>query len=177
KNLLCHQSGIANPFPLKWIHLASEHADFDYERFSNTIILNHLELKRSPGKKFAYSNINYLVLGRLIEEINTKKYQDYITDNILTRLPSNEYIGFDIPESNHASGYHPNTWFQNFILGFLINKDKMIYKADENWNGFNPFYINGAPYGGIISSPRTLMTFCQSLLNGNGVLRWRRLLF
>ena len=170
RNLLCHQSGIANPLPLKWTHLTSDHANFDYGRFYDKIILNHLELKRSPGKKFAYSNINYLVLGRLIEEISTQEYQDYVIENILKLLPTKEYIGFNIPESNHATGYHPNSWFQNLILGFLIDKDKMLYKADENWNGFNPFYINGAPYGGIISSPRALMTFCQSLLNGNGDL-------
>jgi D-alanyl-D-alanine carboxypeptidase len=170
RNLLCHQSGIANPLPLKWTHLADEHPDFDYRKFSDTIILNHLELKRPPGKKYAYSNINYLVLGRLIEEISGKSYQDYISENILNILPTNEYIGFDIPRSNHATGYHANNWFQNLILGFLLDKGKMMYRADEDWNGFNPFYNNGAPYGGIISSPKALMAFCQALLKGNEAL-------
>lgn len=123
-NLLNHQSGIANPLPLKWTHLANEHANFDYSIFSNSLISKHLKLKRSPGKKYTYSNINYLVLGKLIEEISGKEYQDYINDNILNRLPTEEYIGFDIPESNHATGYHANTWIQNLILGFLLNMDR-----------------------------------------------------
>jgi len=175
RNLLCHQSGIANPLPLKWTHLADEHASFDYRKFSDTIILNHLKLKRPPGKKYAYSNINYLVLGRLIEEISEKTYQDYITQNILNRLPTKEYIGFDIPALNHATGYHANNWFQNLVLGFLMDKGKMMYRADENWIGFNPFYNNGAPYGGIISSPKALMRFCQAFLNGNETLLSRAL--
>lgn len=170
RNLLCHQSGIANPLPLKWTHLADEHESFDYREFSDTIILNHLELKRPPGKKYAYSNINYLVLGRLIEEVSGMEYQTYITENILNLLPTNQYIGFDIPESNHATGYHANTWFQNLVLGFLIDKDKMMYRADKNWNGFQPYYNNGAPYGGIISTPNALKAFCQELLKSNGKL-------
>ena len=43
----------------------------------------------------------------------------------------------------------------------------MMYRADKDWMGFNSFYNNGAPYGGIISSPKALMGFCQALLNGN----------
>lgn len=170
RNLLCHQSGIANPLPLKWTHLADEHASFDYRKFSDAIILNHLELKRTPGKKYAYSNINYLVLGRLIEEISGKDYQTFISENILNLLPTKQYIGFDIPESNHATGYHANTWFQNLVLGFLLDRRKMMYRADEDWNGFNPFYTNGAPYGGIISTPSSLKAYCQELLKNNGIL-------
>ncbi|RED43812.1 CubicO group peptidase (beta-lactamase class C family) [Seonamhaeicola aphaedonensis] len=170
KDLLCHQSGIGNPLPLKWTHLAHEHIDFDYRKFSDSIIMNHLKLKRAPGKKYAYSNINYLVLGGLIEEMSGKEYQAYIADNILNQLPTKEYIGFDIPKSNHANGYHANTWFQNLVLGFLLDKSKMMYQADEDWNGFHPFYNNGAPYGGIISTPNALRVFCQELLKNNGKL-------
>jgi len=170
RDLLCHQSGIANPLPLKWTHLADVHASFDYSKFSDSIILNHLELKRPPGTKYAYSNINYLVLGKLIEEISGKEYQAYISENIINILPTKEYMGFDIPESNHATGYHANTWVQNLVLGFLLDKSKMMYRADEDWNGFKPFYNNGAPYGGIISTPTALKVYCQELLKNNGML-------
>lgn len=170
RNLLCHQSGLANPLPLKWTHLADQHAEFDYRGFSDTIVSKYLKLKRPPGKKYAYSNINYLVLGRLIEELSGMEYQDYITQNILNRLPTRQYIGFDIPGSNHANGYHANTWFQNLILGFLIDKRNMIYQANKDWNGFHPFYNNGAPYGGIISTPNALRIYCQELLKDNGKL-------
>ncbi|WP_296700595.1 serine hydrolase [Algoriphagus sp.] len=170
RNLLCHQSGIANPLPLKWTHSADEHPNFDYRKFSDTIIFNHLKLKRTPGTNYAYSNINYLVLGRLIEKISGKEYQAYITENILNFLPTKQYIGFNIPELNHATGYHANTWFQNLVLGFILDKSKMMYRADEDWKGFYPFYTNGAPYGGIISTPNALRAYCQELLKNKGTI-------
>lgn len=170
RDLLAHQSGIANPLPLRWTHLAGSHSHFDYQAFSDSIILNNLKLKRTPGKRFAYSNLNYLVLGRLIEVLTGKAYRAYITENILNRLPTGDYIGFDIPASGHATGYHPNTWFQNMLLGMLMDKRTMLYKANLKWNGFNPFYVNGAAYGGLISAPRALMAFCRALLSENGPL-------
>lgn len=170
RNLLCHQSGIANPLPLQWTHLANEHDNFDYKEFSDSIILNNLKLKRSPGTKYDYSNINYLVLGSLIDEVSGKPYQDYIDDNKLNHLPSKEYIGFNIPELNHAHGYHRNSWFQNLLLGFLLNKDALMYKASKDWNGFHSFYSNGAPYGEIICTPNALKAYCQELLKDNGNL-------
>ncbi len=71
---------------------------------------------------------------------------------------------------NHATGYHANTWFQNLVLGFLIDKSIMMYRADDKWKGFIPFYNNGAPYGGIISTPSALKVYCQELLKNNGNL-------
>lgn len=170
RNLLCHQSGIANPLPLKWTHLEQEHKNFDYRTFSDSIILSNLKLKRSPGKKYSYSNINYLVLGRLLEEITGSEYKEYITTNILNRIPTKEYIGFEVPESNHATGYHPNSWFQGILLDILLDKNKMTFKANDAWRGFKPFYINGLPYGGIIGTPNSLMEFCRALLRDDDSL-------
>ncbi|MCX2745589.1 serine hydrolase [Mangrovivirga sp. M17] len=174
RHLLCHQSGIKNPIPLKWTHLENEHQNFNYRVFSDTLILNNLNLKFSPGRKYSYSNLNYLVLGRLIEEVSGLTYNEYISRNILDHLNTDEYIGFDLPEVNHATGYHANSWIQNLLLGLLINKKKMMYKANHDWNGFNPFFINGASYGGLISTPKALMSYCQALLNENGVLLSRK---
>lgn len=167
RQLLCHQSGIANPLPLKWTHLESDHTHFDYKAFSESIILGNLKLKNPPGRKFAYSNINYLILGRLIEEVSGKEYDDYIKEYIFNQLPTSEYLGFDIPESNHATGYHANTWFQNLLLSLLFDKKKMMYASGDEWTGFNPFYINGRSYGGVICSPNALMEFCRALMNKN----------
>ena len=36
-----------------------------------------------PGERWEYSNANYLILGRLVEEVGGRSYQDYVTDHIL----------------------------------------------------------------------------------------------
>ena len=163
--LLSHQSGLANPIPLKWTHLKDEHFDFDYSEFTNTVILQNLKLKRTPGKKYSYSNINYLVLGKLIERISGRDYNTFITENILEHLEGDEFIDFEYPDSNHAKGYHPNSFFQKILLSLLLDKKKITYTASNDWTAFHPFYVSGAPYGGLFASPKALMHYCQAILN------------
>ncbi|MFK7946383.1 MAG: serine hydrolase [Saprospiraceae bacterium] len=40
----------------------------------------------APGTSYAYSNMGYLVLGEIIEEISGKSYEDYVKDEILSPL-------------------------------------------------------------------------------------------
>jgi len=39
-----------------------------------------------PGSEYFYSNTNFLLLGKLIEAISGKSYEEYLLDNILTPL-------------------------------------------------------------------------------------------
>jgi len=41
------------------------------------------QLDFSPGKRFAYSNIGYTVLGRVIEQLSGLSYEQYVQENIL----------------------------------------------------------------------------------------------
>jgi CubicO group peptidase (beta-lactamase class C family) len=40
-------------------------------------------LDHDPGTKMAYSNIGYLILGRVIEAASGKKYEDYVKESVL----------------------------------------------------------------------------------------------
>lgn len=54
---------------------------------SNQLIswaLDNVPLAYTPGTKYHYSNFGYLVLGRIIEKITGKAYQQYVKDAILT---------------------------------------------------------------------------------------------
>lgn len=162
KDLLAHQSGLLNPIPLKWVHLAINRG-FDYSAFADSIVLRNLKLKRKPGRKFSYSNLNYLVLGRLIEEVSGMAYSEYIQRNVLDKLGSREFIGFDLPQKNHARGYYPNSWFQNLLLSLLLDKSRITEDANEQWRSFKPFYVDGQAYGGLFASSKAMMAYCQAL--------------
>jgi N-acyl-D-amino-acid deacylase len=41
------------------------------------------QLDSDPGQKFAYSNFGYCLLGRIIEKVTDKTYEDYVRDTIL----------------------------------------------------------------------------------------------
>lgn len=42
-----------------------------------------LSLDFDPGARYAYSNVGYLILGRLIEHASGEKYEDYVKQHIL----------------------------------------------------------------------------------------------
>ncbi len=45
-----------------------------------------LELVRTPGSEYEYSNLNFIILGRIIELITGLSYSDYIEENIFQKL-------------------------------------------------------------------------------------------
>ncbi|MFF7967075.1 serine hydrolase [Streptomyces sp. NPDC007903] len=75
-----------------------EHSCGGWRNDNNDPMFNHPELNQrdlirwvlanrpldySPGTKFLYSNFGYCVLGRIIEKVTGKPYEEYVQDNIL----------------------------------------------------------------------------------------------
>ncbi len=173
KQLLNHTSGIPNPIPLAWIHLDSEVQSFDRNSFFDLIIEKNKKVKSKPNKKFAYSNLGYVILGQLIEKVSGKAYEDYIIENIIQKLPiGQDDMAFSIPDiDTHAKGYHKWISFSNLILGLFINKSKFMGKYEGRWQPFKNYYVNGAPYGGLIGNPSAFVSYVQELMNEeNGLL-------
>jgi CubicO group peptidase (beta-lactamase class C family) len=168
KDLLCHQSGLKNPLPLKWIHLATE-GEFDYDTWINQIITKNQKLKKSPGIKFAYSNIGYLLLGEIIEKVSGVPYERYIQKEIVEHIPNINYLGFKIPDSNYAIGYQKRN-FMSFLLNFMMDKKRYTEKANADWISFNPYYLNGKSYGGLISNASSLTAYLQALIQADSPL-------
>lgn len=167
KHLLSHTSGIPNPIPLSWIHLADEDNTFDGDQFFKGIMSEYSKTKSAPGEKFAYSNLGYILLGQIIEKVSGITYKEYIQNNIIKILgiPDNE-MGFKIKDPlKHATGYHKSNSFSNLILGFFIDKSKYMYRPVSGWKPFNPIYVNGASYGGLIGTADSLMKYVQALLD------------
>ena len=123
RHLLAQCSGIPNPIPLRWVHLVGEHAGFDEEAALQKVLGDNRELNSPPGEKYAYSNISYWLLGRLIEKVTGAGYAEYVRENIFQRLeiPESE-IGVEIPSPrHHAKGYLPKWSFLNLFKTFLID--------------------------------------------------------
>ena len=167
KDLLSHQSGIKNPIPLKWIHLKSE--VFDYRKWTKKIINDNRKLKWDPGTDFSYSNIGYLILGEIIEKVSKQSYDDYVRAEIISNIPNVEYLDFDTPSENYATGYQKRNLL-SFLLYFLFDKKKYTYKANRKWLGLYPYVFNGKSYGGLISNAQSLTQYLQTLLDDNSPL-------
>ena len=81
---------------------------FDSNDFFKHIFSKNSKLKSKPNEKYSYSNLGYVILGRLIEKVSGIDYEQYIRINILNVLDINKgEIGFTIKNvDNHAKGYH-----------------------------------------------------------------------
>ncbi len=180
KQILNHTSGIPNPIPLSWIHLDSEHTSFNRDLFFAELFNKHNKAKEIGT--FSYSNLGYVILGQLIEKVSGLTYEKYIEQNIVQKLfLNNDDLSFKISNKQaHATGYNKQLSFLNFILGFFINKDKFMKKAEGKWRPFKHFYVNGASYGGLIANPKALIKYAQELLKDDSNIidkNYKKILF
>jgi CubicO group peptidase (beta-lactamase class C family) len=181
EQLLNHTAGIPNPMPLRWIHLDEDHGRFDRNKFFAEIFRKHPKLDFPPGSDCKYSNLGYVVLGQLIEQVSEMSFETYVDQNIIKKLALTQNdLSFKLDTSAHAVGYHKRWSMTNAFLGFLIDKGKFMASAEGKWKPFRSFYNNGTAYGGIFGSAPGLTRYAQALLDDNSVLldeRHKRLLF
>jgi CubicO group peptidase (beta-lactamase class C family) len=169
RQLLAHQSGLGNPLPLRWIHPEREHARFDYGQFT-AAVLSKAKGTGKPGEKTAYSNLNYLVLGEILEKITGCSYHTLVEREILRKIANGPGLGFAWHPGDRATGYHPSRSLSSLLLGWLLDRRTFTYPAGPGWTGFHPFYTNGLPYGGLLASAESLAAYLRALLPGNATL-------
>lgn len=166
RQLLNHTAGIPNPIPLSWIHLESEHAGFSRDDFFRGVLQRHPRIKEKGNVRFRYSNLGYVLLGQLIEQVSGMTYEGYVAQNVVGRLgidPSE--LGFSIKGTNQAVGYQKRWSFGSLLLGFFIDKPKFMESPQGAWRPFRRYYVNGTPYGGLVGSVDGFARYAQALLS------------
>ena len=102
----------------------------------------------APGSRWDYSNINYQILGRLVEVASGLSYPTYVENKILQPLGMEDsYVHKGEQTDLLAIGHRP--WFGG--------KRPM----QENLTG-----LGSAPQGGIVSSARDLGRYMEMMMNG-----------
>lgn len=71
--------------------------------------LSSISLTFKPGENWAYSNVNYSVLGLLVQEVSGQRYEEYIQENIFTPLAmDHSYTSSSLTQATGvAQGYNP----------------------------------------------------------------------
>ena len=171
RHLLSQTSGIPNPIPLKWVHLVEEHSTFNEKAALRKLLTENSELDFQPGKKYAYSNISYWLLGEIIEKVSGVTYQDFVRQNVFQKLnlPESE-ADFIIPSpDNHSKGYLPKWSFLNLFKSFVIDSE-FVGKYENGWLHIKNHYLNGPSFGGIVSSTYSVSVFLQDQLRDHSLL-------
>lgn len=171
RQLLQHTSGVPNPIPLRWVHLAQEDSSFNEAAALAAVLRENPDLAFAPGKKFAYSNIGYWLLGKVVEQVTGQSYPAYMRANILRPLGlAAQEMDFVIPdESRHAQGYLAKYSLMNLVKGFVIDS-KFLGNYEGNWLRLKSHYLNGPAFGGLIGTARGFSRFLQDQLRTESAL-------
>lgn len=166
QHLLNHTSGIPNPIPLKWVHLARGHTSFDEQSELKKILEEHSSLDFKVGEEYKYNNIGYWLLGGVIERASGKEYVEYMAQHVFQPLNinSNE-IGFQIiNENNHAKGYLKKWSFMGLFGRFFVDSN-VLGENEKGWVHIENVYLNGPSFGGAIGTARAFSIILQDLLS------------
>lgn len=115
------------------------HPKFDHAKLISWTLDNR-PLTNEPGKKYAYSNFGFCILGRIIEKLSGKPYDQYLKEAILSRcgISDMEIAG------NSLSDRRPN---------------EVVYYGQDNENPYNMQVNRMDSHGGWLASPTDLVRF------------------
>ena len=170
RHLLSHSSGLANPLPIRWVRPADTTAS-DHSTFVGRLLAKNRRLKFNPGESAGYSNLGYLVLGEVISEVSGARYEEYVRREILSPLGMDR-TGFSYPEQptgdSAATGYQP-LWEPLTPLFRAALPKGVVGRRQGRYVAFNPFYVKGPAYGGLVGGVDEAARFVQLHLKGGEV--------
>lgn len=174
RHLLSHSSGLTNPIPTRWIHLADD-AGPDRHDFVRSVLKRHSRLRFDPGSDAKYSNLGYLVLGEVIEVAAGQPYESYVEQNVLRPL-NMEHTGFSANQGGEpwATPYQRRRSVLNALLPVLVPR-AVIGRNHGRFRALRHFHLDGASYGGLIGPATDAARFVQAHL-ADGILDDTRIL-
>jgi CubicO group peptidase (beta-lactamase class C family) len=154
---MSHSSGISASVPLRPRYF------FSQEWFDHTLpevvgAIAKRPLDFAPGSEVHYSNAAPYVLGRIIEVRSSRRFDEFVKDEILKPLQMDD-TSFAVPAeslSRTATVYRRE------------GEELSVYcRYDPKWN-----VRMTMPDGGLFSTPMDLARFANAFLEGgNGILR------
>lgn len=167
RHLLQHTTGLPDTIPamIGWVHYD------DGTRDQTEIVKKHLpefnKLKFTPGEKAVYSNLNYMVLGAIIESISGQSYETYIAQHILEPL-SMSHTGFvytPVMAEREAAGTLPVVHFYTPLLPTLLDPKAVIRERQGKLLWLHRVYIDATPSTGLIGSAPDVARLMIAYLN------------
>ena len=148
RNLLTHYSGLRGDLDLAQAWQGHDTA-FSMA-FAETPVI-------PPGSRFLYSDINFIVLGALIERVSGTSEDDYCLKNIFTPLGM-----------THTRFLPPATWRSAIAPTEYDEQGKMLRGVVHDPTARRMGGVSG--HAGLFSTVGDLSKFAQALLKGSAVL-------
>lgn len=165
RQLLSHTAGLSNPVPVSWIHLADESGPM-LDAMIAERIGPRPRLDFVPGTRTAYSNLGYLLLGKIVERVSGMPYKRHVEASVLAPLGCKR-SGFAVSK-DRATGYQEKWSFNGLAARFMVDGRFIGETVDGSW-ALRPFTVDGAPYGGLNGPADCLLHFARMILkDGEG---------
>ncbi len=120
------------------------------------------ELGFAPGRGVQYQSMGYLLLGEIIERVTGKPCSEFVREEIFAPLGMNDT---DLGA--------PDSWFtgSNPVVGRIPEIRVPADQQDGNdWNWNSRYWRSlGAPWGGLLTTPRDLARFAAAMLGGGSL--------
>ena len=171
RQLLSHTSGIPNPIPLRWAHPATRHGTFNEDAALSAVLRDHPRLSFTPGTRYAYSNIGYWLLGKVVERTSGQAFPSYVAEHVMRPLAIDPAsLGYAVADpGRHATGYLEKYSFMNLAKGFLIDRE-LVGGYSGRWLEIRSHYLNGPAFGGLVGSAMGFGKFLQDQLRPRSAL-------
>jgi CubicO group peptidase (beta-lactamase class C family) len=140
------------------------------------VLQAHAHPVRTPGTRYAYSNIGYLLLGELIAQLSGQPYTQYVQQHLIEplALAGGESLSFEIADTRtHARGTIKRLGWVNLALGWLLDRQRLIDGRAGRWLLFRHHQIDGDAYGGLIANATGLSHVMLALCHGEALLSAR----
>jgi D-alanyl-D-alanine carboxypeptidase len=170
-HLLSHTSGLPDfqTKMLAWIHLDGE-PRYGETRMVEERFQDYQTIVDQPGTASKYGNMNYVLLGAVIEAVTGETYEDYIRQSILIPLEMSHSDFIYRPDmlKNVAKGTHNYYHFFTLMLKFMGPKgglDSLTEGKIDDRHWLKEMHTDYAASTSVIGTGIDMSRFGQMLLN------------
>jgi CubicO group peptidase (beta-lactamase class C family) len=176
--LLSHTSGLGDFFTPAFF--ARNHAQL-MELADYKPLVADTKLAFAPGTKWGYSNIGYVLLGALLEQVTHQSFDDAVRRLVFDPTGMTRTAAFDLEAVNHgyAQGYFkeptfpatqpmgpPPPDFREAQLKMEARQSEIDAKGFEWRNNIFTHVAKGGPPGGGFSNADDMLRFLNALFGG-----------
>jgi D-alanyl-D-alanine carboxypeptidase len=167
RHLLQHSAGLPDPIPamIGWVHYSNR--TYDQTEVLKKYMPEFNTLAFEPGTQAVYSNLNYMVLGAIIEAASGQTYESYITEHILQPLgmAQTSFVYSPAMAEHEAAGTLSVVHMYTPLLPTLLNPGALIRERAGKLLWLNRFSIEATPSTGLIGSAPDVARFMRMVLN------------
>jgi len=158
RNLLTHTAGLGNPLPIRWVRAEDRPED---PTLVDRIIARHGTPRSSVGSRARYSNIGYLLAGRVMEAVTGRPVQVCVSEFVLAPLAM-QATGYayrsDLPRSvGYVRIPRPAVPALRWLLPAGIVGPRV-----DHLTSLRPFLVSGAAYGGLVGTVTDAVTLAAA---------------